>query len=386
MKPSDIYALPPNFEETLYWAQSSIIEDVFNIDNLDDMEFDEYEKDNCPLMLMRKLDLSIDSNNWVSVHSVEFDGVPFAVVNHLGTDHSGNNNDVAVTDKATYEKAKAYVLSKIVKPFQEQDVVDIDAELDWSLHGAHIAKFGDETRLVQAHHVGYHAGTPVFDAQALEEAFDKNIRNSKESTDYADGLRSAKMAKIAVEIISDAILADRKLMIGEFCNDKKWVAGFFLADGEVYVASVTAHNLSTDSFYWHRKLDIKRICSGRYYDIIASYIGSGSVDKHDPMVKDFAEAFQLSHSEVEHAVNLVTQGTGGDLLSAAVKTIKLRDEVPSDYQAGNLWVHARLLAETPRLVFFGFGDTGGIDHAKELWASRQAREAREAATELRQSV
>lgn len=373
MKPADIYALPTKHAYTLYSADDLIIEDLFGLSDVEDLEIEADERTTCPFMVLEKLYLAVDSATWTSVLAVEFEGAPFAVVTLLKTDSCGTDTDIAVTDEDAYNEALAYVLSRMPRKLEQPSVVDPEDDVELRLDGAVIATFGDETRLVHAHHIGYHTAVPVFDAEKLGKSFDSRIGVHLASGEYADGLKSETVSKIAAEIVMDAVIAERKLPIGGWATDKRWLGGFFLADGEVYAAVAASHNLHKASFWWHRELDVERICVGRYFDLIESYVTNGKVDSTDPLLDEYAAAFGLSRTEAESAVTLVAQGRGDDLLSAAVKKIRLRDEVPSEFEIDTLYIHARLLALSPELVRFGFGDMAGIEYARKLWANYEKR-------------
>lgn len=382
MKPSDIYAMPPDLEETLYWVNEDIVTDVFNLDSIRELELNEYEKDNSPLTFVRKSQLMIDSNNWVSLHSAVYEGVPFAAICHNGNDHSGNDNDVVITDKATYDLAKAYVLSKLMKPLLDEDVVDPDKDLDWNMSGAVLGNFPDGTRLARRLHVGFHTGTPVFDEEALKQAFETQLRPLAADPDYEKGLHSKKGAAAALDIIWKSTMAQDRIEIGEWSGEKAWVAGFFLGDNEVYSSRIAGYDLQQRTFHWSRNVKIDRVCSPSMWDAMKRYVDDRSIDYKDPGIIDFKESFGLTDEEVDLSMFLVTQGIGDDFLSAAVERIKDRTDVPEDFRMHSAFIHARLLSEDPSLVRFGLADMAGVRYAKEYWEKVKDKFAKEQAQQF----
>ncbi len=371
MKPIEIYALPTEYAENLYWADQEMLEDVFSIEGLRHFDFDDEQKDEpSDLMLNRKLYLAIDSNNSVGIYALEFRGVPFAVVNHLGTDHSGNDNDVSVTDRNTYETARAWLLSKMHKGIDAGLLVDADQELKLDLSGAAIANVNGHVRLMHRSHVGLHTGVAIFDEKAVFAGYEAKLRPVEKDPRYSGGISSPTAAGVAADIIADAVIADRKVLVGEFVTRDRWLACLFLADGETYAATVEATGLYDKHVHWEHRVEIERVGFAPMYDLVESFHANGTIDLESKAATDYAEAFGLTKREANMAIGAVAQG-GGDFLDAAVAVIKERQPRPEGFDMEDMWIHARLLSGAPKLVRYGLGQMPSVRHAAEAWETRQ---------------
>ncbi len=378
MKPSEIYALPTDHSENLYWADQEMLQDVFSIDGLKGFDFDETsdgrettEDEETDLMVRRKLHLGLDSNNWLSLHTIEFRGVPFAVVNRLATDHSGNDNDVSVTDRDTYEAARDWVLSKMNKGLDVGMLVDADQEMKLAFKGAALTSIGGQVRLLPRMHVGFHTGVAIFDKAALDAGYAKKLYPLKKDPAFAGGLSSPAAAAVAASIVADAVIADRKVIVGEFATQNCWIACFFQADGETYAATVEASGLYEKAIHWEHRVRIERVGFAPMYDLVESFHTDGRIDLGSKAATDYADAFGLTQHEANMAIGAVAKG-GGDFFEAAVALIKERQPRPEGYDMDDMWIHARLLSENNKLAFYGLGRMPSVRQAVEAWESRQS--------------
>lgn len=381
MKPSEIYKLPnDDFSQNLYWADQDMLQDVFGIEGLRHFEFDEEDRDEpSDLMQHRKLYLALDSDNFLSLYVLEFRGVPFAVVNHLATEHSGNDNDVSVTDRDTYEAARDWLTIKMRKGIEAGMLVDADEELKLDFKGARIATVRGETKLLRRSHVGFHTGVAIFDEEAVSEGYAAKIRPVEKDPQFSGGISSPKVAWIAAEIIADAVIADRKVMVGEFATRDRWIACFFQADGETYAAAVEASGLYEKPIHWEHRVLIERVGFAPMFDLIESFHTNGTINLESKVVTDYAEAFGLTREEANTAIGLVAQG-GGDFLEAAVAVIRERTPMPEDFAGDVMWVHARLLTEDSKRVLYGLGTMPSVSKAIEAWELRLRMIERDKAT------
>ncbi|MNU47200.1 hypothetical protein D3C71_360820 [compost metagenome] len=385
VKPSEIYKLPnDDYSQNLYWADQDLLQDVFGIEGLRHFEFEEEEKDEpSDLMQHRKLYLALDSDNFLSLYVLEFRGVPFAVVNHLATEHSGNDNDVSVTDRDTYEAARDWLMNKMRKGVDAGMLVDADEELKLDFKGARIATVRGEVKLLPRSHVGFHTGVAIFDEEAVSEGYAERIRPIEKDPGFSGGLSSPKVAGIAADIIADAVIADRKVLVGEFATQNRWIACFFQADGETYAATVEASGLYDKPVHWEHRVSIERVGFAPMFDLIESFHTAGVIDLESKTATDYAEAFELTQDEANMAIGLVAQG-GGDFLEAAVAVIRERTPMPEGFGGDVMWVHARLLTEDNKRVLYGLGSMPSVAKAIEAWELRlsmierdkAAREAR----------
>lgn len=371
MKPSEIYKLPnDDYSQNLYWADQDLLQDVFGIEGLRHFEFEEEDKDEpSDLMQHRKLYLALDSDNFLSLYVLEFRGVPFAVVNHLATEHSGNDNDVSVTDRDTYEAARDWLMNKMRKGVDAGMLVDADEELKLDFKGARIATVRGEVKLLRRSHVGFHTGVAIFDEEAVSEGYAERIRPVEKDPGFSGGLSSPKVAGIAAEIIADAVIADRKVLVGEFATQNRWVACFFQADGETYAATVEASGLYDKPVHWEHRVSIERVGFAPMFDLIESFHTDGTINLGSKTATDYAEAFGLTQEEANMAIGLVAQG-GGDFLEAAVAVIRERTPMPEDFGGDVMWVHARLLTEDNKRVLYGLGSMPSVAKAIEAWELR----------------
>ncbi len=370
MKPSEVYALPTEYAENLYWSDQDLLQDVFAIEGLRHFDFEEEKKDALSdLMLNRKLYLALDSDNFLSLYVLEFCGVPFAVVNHLATEHSGNDNDVSVTDRDTYEAARDWLMSKMRKGIDAGLLVDADEELKLDFKGARIANVRGQVRLLPRSHVGFHTGVAIFDDKAVSEGYADKIRPVEKDPGFSGGISSPKVAGIAATIIADAVIAERKVLVGEFATQNRWIACFFQADGETYAATVEASGLYEKPVHWEHRVAIERVGFAPMYDLVESFHNEGRIDLESKAATDYAEAFGLTQDEANMAIGLVAQG-GGDFLEAAVAVIKGRPQVPEEFDTDDMWIHARLLAEDNKRVLYGLGQMPSVRKAAEAWETR----------------
>lgn len=371
MKPSEIYKLPNDeYSQNLYWADQELLQDVFEIEGLKYFDFDEEDRDQpSDLMLHRKLYLALDSDNFLSLYVLEFHGVPFAVVNHLATEHSGDDNNVSVTDRDTYEAARDWLLNKMRKGIDPRMLVDADEELKLDFQGARIATVRGEVKLLPRLHVGFHTGVAIFDEKAVSEGYAAKIRPVEKDPQFSGGISSPKVAWIAAEIIADAVIADRKVMVGEFATQDRWIACFFQADGETYAATVNAKGLYEKPVHWEHRVSIERVGFAPMFDLVESFHTDGTIDLGSKAATDFAEAFGLTQEEANMAIGLVAQG-GGDFLEAAVVVIRERTPMPEDFAGDVMWVHARLLTEDNKRVLYGLGSMPSVSKAIEAWELR----------------
>jgi hypothetical protein len=370
VKPSEIYALPTEYSENLYWSDHDLLQDVFAIEGLKYFEFEEENRDEpSDLMLNRKLYLALDSDNFLSLYVLEFRGVPFAVVNHLAAEHSDNDNDVSVTDRDTYEAARDWLMSKMRRGIDAGMLVDADEELKLDFKGARIATVRGEVKLMRRSHVGFHTGVAIFDEKAVSEGYAAKIRPVEKEPEYSGGLSSPKVAGIAASIIADSVIADRKVLVGEFATQDRWIACFFQADGETYAATVDASGLYEKHVYWEHRVSIERVGFAPMFDLVESFHTEGRIDLESKAATDYAEAFGLTQDEANMAIGLVAQG-GGDFLEAAVAVIRERTPMPEDFAGDLMWVHARLLTEDNKRVLYGLGSMPSVNKAIEAWELR----------------
>jgi hypothetical protein len=371
VKPLEIYALPTEYAENLYWSNQELLQDVFAIEGLRHFDFaDEKGDEPSDLMLNRKLYLALDSDNFLSLYVLEFRGVPFAVVNHLATEHSGNDNDVSVTDRDTYEAARDWLMSKMRKGIDAGLLVDADEELKLDFKGARIANVRGEVKLLPRSHVGFHTGVAIFDEKAVAAGYSEKLHPLEKDQAFAGGLRSPKVAGIAASIIAEAVIADRKVMVGEFATPSRWIACHFQADGETYAATVEAPGLYEKPIHWENRVEIERLGFAPMYDLVESFHNEGRIDLNSKAATDYAEAFGLTQDEANMAIGAVAQG-GGDFLEAAVAVIKQRRPAQDGFDMNDMWIHARLLSETPKLVRYGLGQMPSVQKAVEAWEVRQ---------------
>jgi hypothetical protein len=371
VKPSEIYALPTEYSENLYWSDQDLLQDVFAIEGLKYFEFEEENRDEpSDLMLNRKLYLALDNDTFLSLYVLEFRGVPFAVVNHLAAEHSGNDNDVSVTDRDTYEAARDWLMGKMRRGIDAGMLVDADEELKLDFKGARIANVRGEVKLLRRSHVGFHTGVAIFDEKAVSEGYAEKIHPVAKDPGFSGGLSSPKVAGIAATIISDAVIADRKVMVGEFATQNRWIACFFEADGETYAATVEASGLYEKHVHWENRVEIERVGFAPMYDLVESFHTEGRIDLESRAATDYAEAFGLTQDEVNVAIGLVAQG-GGDFLEAAVAVIKDRQPRPEEFSGDDMWIHARLLSEDNKRVLYGLGQMPSVSKAIEAWEVRQ---------------
>jgi hypothetical protein len=370
VKPSEIYALPTEYSENLYWSDQDLLQDVFAIEGLKYFEFEEENRDEpSDLMLNRKLYLALDSDTFLSLYVLEFRGVPFAVVNHLAAEHSDNDNDVSVTDRDTYEAARDWLMSKMRRGIDAGMLVDADEELKLDFKGARIATVRGEVKLMRRSHVGFHTGVAIFDEKAVSEGYAAKIRPVEKEPEYSGGLSSPKVAGIAASIIADSVIADRKVLVGEFATQDRWIACFFQADGETYAATVDASGLYEKHVYWEHRVSIERVGFAPMFDLVESFHTEGRIDLESKAATDYAEAFGLTQDEANMAIGLVAQG-GGDFLEAAVAVIRERTPMPEDFAGDLMWVHARLLTEDNKRVLYGLGSMPSVNKAIEAWELR----------------
>jgi hypothetical protein len=376
VKPTEIYALPSEHSENLYWASQELLQEVFDIEGLEWFDFDVDKDADSDLMLHRKLSMDIDSNNWVSLHTLEFKGIPFAIVNHLGTDHSGNTDDAFVTDRETYEAARAWLVAMMKKDLESGKLVDPEEDLAIRFHGARLVSVRGNVRLVPPSHVGLHEQVAIFDEQAVLDGFDAKAGGIGSDPGHGGSLTSPKGMSLAAEVIGDAVIADRKVAVGEFVDKDTWLACLFLADGEAYAARIVGKDLNTSPVAWRDKVLIERVGFAPVYDLLESYHQTGKIDLKSKAATDYAEAFGMTETEVNMALGAVAQG-GGDCLEAAVAVIRERADVPEGFDYKDVWgVHARLLAETPEVVRYGLGSMPSLGHAKDAWDSYQKLQQR----------
>ncbi|NTF23585.1 hypothetical protein G6L37_35010 [Agrobacterium rubi] len=369
MKPTEIYALTTEHAENLHWASQELLQDVFEIDGLRHFDFDDHGEPDAEtdLMLHRKLSMHVDSNNWVSLHTLEFKGVPFAVVNHLGTDHSGNTNDAYVTDAATYEAARNWLLSLMNKSLDAGSLVDPGKELELDFKGAELALVRGVPRLVPHSHVGLHTGVAIFDEKLLVDRFNDEIRPLTGTDEFKKGLHSFAMADRALDIIRSAMVADRTVDVGELANQNTWLSGFFLADGETYVARVVVRPIDQRPSYWFDDVWIKRVGFAPMFDLVEEFHRNARVDVTTDAARNYAETFGLTDEETSIAIGRVAQ-TGWDFLTAAVNEIRKREIVPPGFDLEDeQWVHARLLTETPMVARYGLGRAPSLNYAEQMW-------------------
>ena len=378
MKPTEIYALPTEFAENIHWASQELLQDVFEIDGLRYFDFDDGGAPDAEtdLMVLRKLSMHVDSDNWISLHTLEFKGVPFAVVNHHATDRSSDRNDVSVTDVTTYEAARRWLLSLMEKGLDAGVVVDPNEDLKLEFDGAELAFVGGAARLVPHSHVGLHTGAAIFDDRLLVGRFNDEIRPLTGTEEFEKGLHSPAMAARALDIIGSAMIADRKVDVGEMASETRWICGFFLADNETYVALVDVSPIDRRPCYWFDDVRIKRVGFAPMYDLVEEFHTNGRVDVESQAARNYAAAFGLTEKETSIAVGRVAQ-TGCDFLKAAVSEIRKREDVPAGFDLeDDVWVHARLLSETPILVRYGLGQTAGLKYAEQMWQTWQDRKQR----------
>lgn len=385
MKPSEIYSLPTLHAQPWHGAPEGLIEAVFNVEIYSGYA-DVPDWDSSPVMIHTKLETTITaSEHWVSIDTFEYEGVPFAVVSCSATDHSGNDYEVLVSDRATYEKARAHVISMVHQKADNALFDESDSDTKWgNLHGAVIARFADGYRLAQRSEVGFGGGEPIFDMKKLQRDHELKIGHFQ-GGDMEKGLRSERGAALAFEIIGDAILRGRKTMVGKWIGNSDWFAGFYEADGYVYGIHADSYVLSSNAVSWDRHVEIGYLCHGTFYDAMDRYVRTGEADLGDPALVDLKASFGLSDAEALAALGKVVSGEA-DFTKAAVKLLLARDVVPERFDGIDLdvFAQARVLAEDGTMVRFGLGDMSSVDRAREYWGRYQqaaGHKARQAGSE-----
>jgi hypothetical protein len=381
MKPSEIYRLPTKQIDSWYSANDDMIDSVLNLGGAyNGIDWDARDEET-PFKVLRKLDLTLTHNeSWVYIEVLEFDGVPFAVVNRLSTEHSGPDHEAVVTDRTTFEKARSYVIAAMHDKQDEDLFADPEAEIEWDLHGAIIARYGDEVRLAHRSDVGFVPDKPAFDREKMERDFDAKVRPI-DLPRVEKGLHSQLGRELAFEILSDAILRGRKTMVGEFVHDTKWFAGFYETDDYVYEVYANSYTLGKDAAYWASTIDIGYLCHGKFYDALDKIARTREADLADPALVDLRTSFDLTDEETVQVLADVAHGRKTDFVEAAVETLWRREIAPERFAGMDhpIFEQARVLAEDPEMARFGLGGMSSVKYARDYWNRyQQTVEKREA--------
>lgn len=368
MKPTEIYALPNDYSENLFYASQEVLQEVFPIDGLRHFDFEnEPRHGESELMLHRKLQHTIDQNNWVSLQVLEFNKKPFAIISHLGTDHSGNEYEVFVTDRETYEAAMEWLQSRMRKDFNESLLVSEDEDLRLDFAAAALSTVRGQVRLMDRNHVGLHTGVAIFDEEVVSEGYVSKFRPLGHEV-YLD---LARVAEDAAQLIADAVISDRKVIVGEFIDQDSWLACLFQADGETYAVTVNGKDIRSKDVHWYNRINVERVGFAPMYDLVESFHETGKIDLDSEAAKGYADAFGLTSKEANMAIGAVAQGAG-DFLEAAVVVLSDRKPTPDGFDIDPIWIHARLLAENPKLAKYGLGQMPSLKYASTMWARWQA--------------
>lgn len=390
MKPSEIYSLPTTHVKAWYDASDDMIDSVFNLrGSYDGMPYGYEEGDGSPFKVHEKLDLTLTSNEeWLYIEVLEFAGVPFAVTSRLSTEHSGTDHEAVVTDRVAFEKARTHVINAIFNNRSDDLFADPEADIEWDLHGAVVARFGDEVRLVRQSDVGYGSAAPAFDRAKMERDFASKLRPLA-LPPSEKGLRSELGRDLAFEILGDAVLRGRKTMVGEFVRDTRWFGGFYETDDIVYEIFADSYDLGKEAAHWPSAIKIGYLCHGRYYDVLDKLVKTGEIDFSDSSVVDLQTSFDLTPDETAEILRRVSKGHG-DFLELAVETLMAREDIPEKFVGMDHQVFgvARVLSEDPEMIRFGLGPMQSLSYAKKYWDDYQAilekRQAAEAAEEVDQ--
>jgi hypothetical protein len=381
MKPSEIYRLPTKYVEDWYSTSDDMIDSVFSLGgSYNGIHWDDRDEET-PFKVHRKLDLTLTQDeSWVYIETLEFDGVPFAVVNRLSTEHSGPDHEAVVTDRATFEKARTHVIAAMHAKQDEDLFADPESEIEWDLHGAVIARFGDEVRLAHRGDVGFASEIPAFDREKMERDFNAKVRPI-DLPNIEKGLHSELGRKLAFEILEDAILRGRKTMVGEFRRDTRWFAGFYETDDVVYDIHADSYRLGKDATYWASTISIGYLCHGNFYDVLDRMAKTGEADLADPALVDLQTSFELTDQETLQVLTEVVYGTKGDLLEASVETLCAREVVPEKFAGMDHSVFgvARVLAEDQEMIRFGLGGMASLKYARDYWNRYQETTAKRVA-------
>lgn len=383
MKPSEIYALPTKHAKAWYDASDELIDSVFNLRGAyHGMPYEYEEDDESPLKALEKLDLTLSSNEeWLYIEVLEFAGVPFAVTSRLSTEHSGAEHEAVITDRVAFEKARTHVINAIFSDRSDDLFADPDADIEWDLHGAVIARFGDEVRLAHRSEVGFGSKVPAFDRDKMERDFRSKL-SPLDLPLLEKGLRSELGRGLAFEILGDAIVRGRKTMVGEFVRDTRWFGGFYEADDIVYEINADSYTLGKEAAYWTSAIKIGYLCHARYYDVLDKLVKTGEIDFSDPSVVDLQTSFDLSADETAEILKRVSTGHG-DFIELAVETLMARETIPAKFVGMDHEVFgmARVLAEDNEMVRFGLGSMQSVSYAKKYWDDYQAIVAKRLAAE-----
>jgi hypothetical protein len=304
------------------------------------------------------------------------------VINRLSTEHSGPDHEAVVTDRVAFEKARACVIAAMHSKQEEDLFADPEAEIEWDLHGAVIAKFGDEVRLAHRGDVGFASNLPAFDREKMERDFDDKIRQI-DLPNMEKGLHSELGRKLAFEILGDAILRGRKTMVGEFTRDTRWFAGFYETDDVVYDVHADSYRLGKDAVYWAPTIGIGYLCHGKFYAVLDKMARTGEVDLADTALVDLQTSFDLTDEETLQVLKDVAHGRKGDFVEAAVEILFAREMVPEKFAGMDhpVFGQARVIAEDQEMIRFGLGGMSSLKYARDYWNRYQETVAkREAET------
>jgi hypothetical protein len=286
MTPNEIYALPTIGTDNWFDYWNEIAENALGLAAWDNNEALQ-AADSGRLVVNTKLDINFDGDRGVTIRSLEFDGVPFAL--YLTGGRGGSDKrDVVVTDRGAWKRAKAHALTLIAETAEFTDTeASADDDLLNGYYGARIVRFGSDVRLVKSDHVHPISGSPVFDDLAYDAEFDRVIRPLGEELGYESGLGDPRMMTAAVDTMRKGIIG-RAIHFESAVTDGQRLVGASVVDGQTFM-----HSLGTSGshYTWKRGGYTRMVGPASMLGTYEAFYSGRGVSLDDPYVVELAAAF-----------------------------------------------------------------------------------------------
>ena len=380
MTPNEFYALPAISVEPWHAGYDGVVQDVMGLDEWYGAAelFEAHEDDR--IVVHQKLHHNVDGERGVTVYALYFDEKPFALV-FTGGRGGRDTRDAFVTDPEAWRLAREHALAILSRSVGFEGVVlSADEELTGHYYGAHVARFGDEIRLVSSSDVHPISRNPVYDMKKFDAAFDADVRPLGKEIGYENGLADPRMLQAGIKAFRAGVLGDRIDLDVDLGDGHRMVAAS-VVDAQTFAHVVNANGRY---FTWARDIKPKMVGPASMLACYADFAAGRPIDPGCPYVMEAAEAFGADpgtvHRELEDFL-----ATGGRSMAERIVSRMPRDErVPGTLTYGyETFAIAHMMLDNPDLRRFCIDGYPDLRQARELVEKARELDERIAAGEIK---
>jgi hypothetical protein len=364
MKPSELYAHPPEADDAWYDGPDNIVSDVLELET--SHFYDDYTKlkdsDDGRFRVHRKFYHNVDGERGVGIYALFFDGKPFAYA-MTGGRGGRDAREHYVTDAETWHAARAYTLAALERKI-EVDVVGDDNSI-YGFYGTFIANFDGVPRLVDSDNVNPFTGTPVYDMEKFDEVFDGLCRPLGKEIGFEDGLKDPRMLEAALKAYRSGVLGEKIDVDLSRPNHDRLVA-VSVVEGQTFDYTIKT---SGKYFIWAGEITPRSIGPASLAECFAEHAAGRTIDPDCAYVREAANAFGADPSSIAREVQDYIRTGKSTLAERIVGLLPKHPDVPEAIGAGwELFSLAHMAVDKPELLRFCEDAYPSLEQAKELVA------------------